>query len=109
MKNNSTLLIESRTQTQLGQRLLKLLSMSACILLMAGCRSNSQNAFVQDGIEIVPPVHLEDLHPGRTTLRVMDDGGSETFLIGDSKGKTFRIWIDHRLDIKTPGAIYLND
>jgi hypothetical protein len=70
-------------------------------LSLTGCAGPSTSDFVQGSIRIVPPV--EQTRPGA----VAHDGGTVSYAIKDAKGATFGIYIDHRLDTKTPGAIYL--
>jgi len=70
--------------------------------LLAGCVSPPPSAdFFQSGIRITPPVHTAFYST------IMADGGTAEGTIIDAKGRTFPVFIDHRLGTETPGAIYL--
>jgi hypothetical protein len=58
--------------------------------------------FVQGKIRIVPPVTRLEGPPNVT------DGGTREVPIRDATGKEFLLFIDHRIESPTPGAIYLN-
>ncbi len=70
-------------------------------VLLIGCTKTHTGDFVQGRLKIVPPIQRSG--PGA----VMEDGGTTMFTIKDAVGKSFDIYIDHRLGTKTPGAIYL--
>ena len=76
------------------------------MVLVAGC-AQTNRAFVQDGIRIVPPVEREH-DGGQIIITAFNDGGTKSIKITDADGKTFNIYIDHRINSKSPGAIYLN-
>jgi hypothetical protein len=78
------------------------------IALCVGC-AHTHGPFVQDGIRIVPPVTQEGQDKGGQTftLSVFNDGGTRWIKITDAEGRKFDVYIDHRIDTKTPGAIYL--
>lgn len=82
--------------------------------LVAGCSSSrplasvrtqtgATNAFIQNGIKIVPPLRYAHLSTAGS-----DDGGTTSGSLTDAAGMTFRFYVDHRIDTKTPGDIYLN-
>ena len=77
----------------------------ALLILLAvslvGCVRTDSSAFIQGSIRIVPPVQQIGLGA------VMEDGGTTQYAIKDAAGKSFDVFIDHRLSTKTPGAIYL--
>jgi hypothetical protein len=75
-----------------------------------GC-VHTHGPFVQDGIRIVPPVTQEghDKDTQTFTLSMFNDGGTRWIKITDAEGQKFDVYIDHRIDTKTPGAIYLID
>jgi hypothetical protein len=79
-----------------------LLLVSVC--LVAGCVSASNHDFVQGWIRITPPVQFD-----MTPTAPAADGGTLSGSFVDAKGRKFDYYIDHRLDTKTPGAIYLRD
>ena len=81
----------------------------ATLLLCMSC-VHTRAPFVQDGIRIVPPVSEEGSDPvsHTQTLSLFNDGGTRWIKITDAKGKKFDVYIDHRIDSPTPGAIYLN-
>jgi len=66
-----------------------------------GCTSAPQD-FVQGSIRIVPPV-TRLLGPP-----AISDGGTLQVPIRDAKGREFVLFIDHRMESPTSGAIYLN-
>ena len=68
---------------------------------LAGCAQTDSSAFIQGSIRIVSPVQQVGLGA------VMEDGGTTQYAIKDAAGKSFDVFIDHRLSTKTPGAIYL--
>jgi len=70
-------------------------------VLLAGCARTTTSDFVQGSIRIVPPVSRVG------SGAAMEDGGTVMFTVKDASGKTFDIYVDHRLTTKTPGAIYL--
>ncbi|PYJ58060.1 MAG: hypothetical protein DME24_17545 [Verrucomicrobia bacterium] len=73
--------------------------------LLAGCSSAHRDYewhFIQGKIRIVPPV-TRNLGPP-----AIGDGGTLQVHINDAVGKEFIIFIDHRIESPTPGAIYLN-
>jgi hypothetical protein len=74
------------------------------VYLLAGCVSASNHDFVQGWIRITPPVQ-EDMTPRAPAA----DGGTMSGSFIDAKGRKFDYYIDHRLNTKTPGAIYLRD
>jgi hypothetical protein len=80
------------------------------LALCVGC-ANTHGPFVQDGIRIVSPV-TQDGHDQDTrafTVSIFNDGGTRRIKITDAEGKKFDVYIDHRIDTKTPGAVYLID
>jgi hypothetical protein len=78
----------------------------AFMILIAGC-AQTNRAFIQDDIRIVPPVEQEHDDRG-IIITAFNDGGTKSVKITDAEGKTFNIYIDRRIDSKSPGAIYLN-
>jgi hypothetical protein len=70
-------------------------------LLAYGGETNNQ-AFIQGSLKIVAPIRHAQIGPG------LDDGGTIRATITDAHGKTFVIYIDHRLDTKTRGDVYLD-
>lgn len=56
---------------------------------------------MQGDVRITPPVQ-------KSVFGVLEDGGSEVGTIKDATGRTFSVFIDYRLQTKTPGAVYLN-
>jgi len=80
---------------------LQLLVLSA---VLAGCTSarHDPQDFVQGRIRIVPPVTRLVGPPAES------DGGTLNVPIRDAKGREFLLFIDHRIESPTPGAIYLN-
>ena len=71
--------------------------------LLAGCSSAHRDYewhFIQGKIRIVPPV-TRNLGPP-----AIGDGGTLQVHINDSVGKEFIIFIDHRIESPTPGAIF---
>jgi hypothetical protein len=77
------------------------------VVLCAGC-IHSNGPFVQSGIEIIPPVVQEHDAKGNRSIDSFNDGGTISIKITDAAGKTFDIYIDHRVHTKTPRAVYLN-
>jgi hypothetical protein len=77
------------------------------LTLFAGC-THTISPFVQNNIKIVPPVEQQHNPQGLLVVTAFNDGGTKCIKITDAEGKTFDIYIDHRIDSKTPGAIYLN-
>jgi ABC-type Fe3+-hydroxamate transport system substrate-binding protein len=77
------------------------------LVLFTGCVSLA-SPFVQDDIKIVPPVKQQLDTQGKKLVIMFHDGGTKQIKITDAEGRTFDIYIDHRLFTKTPGAIYLN-
>jgi len=77
----------------------------AVIAVCVGC-AYATGPFVQDGVRIVPPVTREG-HDDIESLGIFNDGGTHLFKITDAEGNHFDIYIDHRIDSPTPGAIYL--
>jgi len=73
-------------------------------LVIAGCTSAPLDGhdFVQGRIRIVPPVTRLLGSPA------IEDGGTLQVPIRDAKGREFLLYIDHRIESPTPGAIYLN-
>jgi hypothetical protein len=69
--------------------------------LLAGCAKTSTSDFVQDGITIVLPIR------NVSQRAAFKDGGTIEFSLTDGAGKTVLFYIDHRLESKTPDAIYL--
>ena len=84
-----------------AMRPLKLLVL---IMVLAGCASQPQDSpdFVQGKIRIVPPVTRLLGAPA------IGDGGTMVVPIRDTDGKERTLFIDHRMESPTPGAIYLN-
>jgi hypothetical protein len=39
---------------------------------------------------------------------MLEDGGSKEATVRDAKGRSFSVFIDYRLQTKSPGAVYLN-
>jgi len=76
--------------------------------LYGGCLSTT-SPFVQNDIRIVPPVTQEgyDGTSGIGKLTVFNDGGTQLVKIRDAEGKQFNVYIDHRINSRTLGAIYL--
>jgi len=76
--------------------------------LYGGCVSTT-SPFVQNDIRIVPPVTQEgyDGTSGIGKLTVFNDGGTQLVKIRDAEGKQFDVYIDHRINSRTLGAIYL--
>ena len=70
-------------------------------VLLAGCASPHRE-FVQGDIRILPPV-TRNLGPP-----AISDGGTLVVPIRDANGRDFTIFIDHRMQSPSPGAIYLN-
>jgi|ERR1035441_322814 hypothetical protein len=68
--------------------------------LCAGC-AKAGPEFVQDPIRIATPVKKRE-------TAVAADGGTVFTSIRDARGKVFEVYVDHRLNSPTPGAIYLN-
>ena len=77
------------------------------ISLCVGC-AHTHGPFVQAGIRIVPPVEQQH-DQGDIVIHAFNDGGTKCITITDAAGQKFDVYIDHRLDTKTPGAIYLID
>jgi len=77
------------------------------LVLFTGC-AHMTSPFVQNDIKIVPPVEREHDQRGLLEETAFNDGGTKWIKITDAGGKTFDIYIDHRIGSKTPGAIYLN-
>lgn len=71
-------------------------------VILAGCASAPGTDFVQGRIRITPPIQFD-----QTPTPVMADGGTFGSSFIDAKGRKFDYYIDHRLDTKTPGAMYL--
>ncbi len=69
--------------------------------LSAGCAKTSSSDFVQDGIRIVLPIR------NVSQQAAFQDGGTIEFSLIDGAGKTVLFYVDHRLETKTPDAIYL--
>jgi hypothetical protein len=69
--------------------------------LSAGCSKTSTSDFVQDGIRIVLPIR------NVSQRAAFQDGGTIEFSLTDGAGKTVLFYVDHRLETKTPDAIYL--
>lgn len=67
------------------------------------------NAFVQGRTTIIPPVTRLGTEPAThlEKITLFNDGGTRMFTIRDAAGKQFDVYLDHRLDSPTPGAIYL--
>lgn len=78
------------------------------LALCGGCASRP-TPFVQGDIKIVPPV-TDDGHvkgSAITEMNLFNDGGTRWIKITDAEGHKFDVYLDHRIDTKTPGAIYL--
>ncbi|HTR43593.1 MAG TPA: hypothetical protein VMH87_18425 [Pseudomonadales bacterium] len=73
----------------------------AAASFLPGWVSVSSPDYIQGSIRITPPIHTE------FSLWALSDGGTLNGTITDAKGRTFPVFIDHRLRTKTPGAIYL--
>jgi hypothetical protein len=71
------------------------------LALLAGCARTSRE-FVQGNVRIDLPV-IRELGPP-----ALEDGGTLEIAIRDAKGRGFTLFIDHRINSPTPGAIYLN-
>ena len=76
------------------------------LVLFAAC-AYSADPFVQNDIRIVPPVKQQVDEHGTNVVMFFHDGGTKQIKITDAEGRTFDIYIDHRLFTKTPRAIYL--
>ena len=50
-----------------------------------------------------------DTGPQTFTLNIFNDGGTKWIKVTDAEGREFDVYVDHRIDTKTPGAIYLFD
>jgi len=76
----------------------------ALSVVLAGCTStpHATQDFVQGRIHIVPPITRLLGSPA------IEDGGTLQVPIRDAKGREFVLFIDHRIESPTPGAIYLN-
>jgi len=85
--------------------LMKPLLSTTVIAICVGC-AHADGPFVQGGIRIVPPVTREG-HDDIESLGIFNDGGTHLFKITDAEGNHFDIYIDHRIDSPTRGAIYL--
>ena len=77
------------------------------LALFAGC-AQTISPFVQKDIRIVPPVKQQRDDQGYLVTAEVNDGGTKEIKITDAEGRTFDVYIDHRINSKTPGAIYLN-
>jgi hypothetical protein len=89
---------------------MKALLVIGALALCVGC-ANTHGPFVQDGISIVSPV-TQDGHDQETrasTVSIFNDGGTRWIKITDAEGKKFDVYIDHRIETKTPRAVYLLD
>ena len=71
------------------------------VALCAGC-TNAGPGFVQGTIRIATPVTWET-----NKIAKFWDGGTLLIPIRDAEGRLFDVYIDHRLESPTPGAIYL--
>jgi hypothetical protein len=70
--------------------------------VLAGCAKTATSDFVvQDGIKIAVPIR------NVSQLAAFQDGGTMEFRLTDGAGKKMLFYEDHRLQSKTPGAIYL--
>ena len=78
------------------------------IIVCVGC-AHTHGPFVQNGVRIVPPVKQEgsDTDAQTVTLNIFNDGGTRWIKITDAEGNKFDVYVDHRIETKTPGAIYL--
>ena len=81
---------------------MKRLQVFIVVALCAGC-TNAGPEFVQGTIRIATPVTWETNKIARFW-----DGGTFLIPIRDAEGRVFDVYIDHRLQGPTPGAIYLN-
>src|SRR2546421_3876547 len=81
---------------------MKLLTTLIAIALLPGCSHIASKDFVQGGIRIAPPVQ-------KSQFGGMEDGGTEFGTLTDKTGRIVKVYIDHRIGTKTPGAIYLRD
>ncbi len=69
-------------------------------VFLAGSIRAHAGDFVQGSIRITPPIKKAD-------IARMKDGGTQSCKITDAKGRDFKLFVDHRLQTKTPGEIYL--
>ena len=83
---------------------MKRLELLAFGLLLGGCTSAppDRQEFVQGRIRIAPPVTRL---PGPPAC---SDGGTMVVPIRDATGQELTLFIDHRMESPTPGAVYLN-
>jgi hypothetical protein len=84
-------------------------------ILLVSCatestKTSSQEAFVQDGIRIIPPVKNMYGEGVFEEVRVEGffDGGTDCTTIIDAEGKSFDVYINRRIGSENKGAIYLN-
>jgi hypothetical protein len=78
-------------------------------MLPKGVRPKVASPFIEGNIRIVPPVEFAKNKRGMVEAELHNDGGTKMMTIIDSTGKSFRVYIDHRLSKKKNwGTIYLN-
>lgn len=86
--------------------LISFVFMSSCGF-SAGMRHGVTAAFIEGDICIVPPVQLVKERKGLVRETHYNDGGTIMITIIDVKGKSFDVYIDHRIG-EYGGTIYLN-
>lgn len=70
-------------------------------------RPNLDPDFVQGQIRITPPVSREKNRHGEPVLWIYNDGGTLRIPIRDKKGRSFDVFIDHRMGRPTGGTVYI--
>ena len=79
------------------------------LMVACGGCADLQGPFVQNGIRIVPPVKQDGSGTGSHTftLNIFNDGGTRWIKITDAECNKFDVYVDHRIETRTPNALYL--
>src|ERR1043166_5857072 len=66
-------------------------------------------AYVQKGLVITPPITQAVDRNGDIVERAFNDGGTKMVRVTDASGKTFDVYIDHRIGKENEwGTVYVN-
>ena len=82
---------------------------SAAFIFAKDIQLNVVTPFVEGNIRIISPIQAATTKDGLLIERRYNDGGTRVITIIDAHGKSFDIYVDHRLaHEKQWGTIYLN-
>src|SRR4051794_17190115 len=69
--------------------------------------ATTPSRFIEGDIRIVPPARVRQTNEGAVDVDSYNDGGTKMVTIIDATGKTFDVYVDHRVG-KGRGIIYLH-